>query len=146
MTKVNVYLLFDGNCEEAFNFYKSAFGKKFEMISRFKDMPPQEGQPPMPVEDLEKIMHVSLPIDGDSVLMGSDGGSEWSKRHQPGNNFSVSVSTKTRKEADRLFAKLSEGGNVIMAMEDTFWGEYFGMFTDKFGIKWMMGSRESAKE
>lgn len=143
MTKVNVYLIFDGNCEEAFNFYKAAFGRDFQMISRFKEMPPQEGQPAALPEDAEKILHVSLPIDGDSVLMGSDGGSSWSEHHKPGNNFNVSVSVDNREEADRLFSVLSEGGKTIMPMSDTFWGEYFGMFTDKFGINWMIGSRES---
>lgn len=140
--KVNVYLIFDGNCEEAFNFYKAAFRKEFAMISRFKEMPPQEGQPPLAPEDAEKIMHVSLPIDGDSVLMGSDGGSNWSEYHKPGNNFNVSVSVETRAEADRLFAVLSEEGEIKMPMTDAFWGEYFGMFTDKFGINWMIGCRE----
>ncbi|WP_340114429.1 VOC family protein [Maribellus mangrovi] len=140
--KVNVYLLFDGNCEEAFNFYKAAFGKEFEMINRFKEMPPVNGQPAMPAEDAEKIMHVSLPIDGDSVLMGSDSGADMSEHYKAGNNFSVSISTETRSEADRLFAAISDDGEITMAMEDTFWGEYFGMFTDKFGISWMIGSRE----
>ena len=106
-------------------------------------MPPQEGQPAALPEDAEKILHVSLPIDGDSVLMGSDGGSSWSEHHKPGNNFNVSVSVDNREEADRLFSVLSEGGKTIMPMSDTFWGEYFGMFTDKFGINWMIGSRES---
>lgn len=140
--KVNVYLLFNGNCEEAFNFYKNAFGKEFEMISRYKEMPPVNGQPAVPEEDAEKIMHVSLPIDGDSVLMGSDSSAGMSGNYNAGNNFSVSISTETRTEADRLFAAISEGGEITMAMEDTFWGEYFGMFTDKFGVSWMIGSRE----
>jgi len=144
--KVNVYLIFNGNCEEAFNFYKEAFGKEFEMISRFKEMPPVNGQPAVPEEDADKIMHISLPIDGDSVLMGSDIGAGSSGNYTTGNNFSVSVSTETRSEADRIFTELSAGGEITMKMEDTFWGEYFGMFTDKFGIGWMIGCREEPNE
>lgn len=137
MTKVNVYLLFDGNCEEAFNFYKSAFKTEFTMLSRFNEAPPQEGHPPVPEEDAEKILHVSLPI-GENVLMGSDGGSSWSEFHKQGNNFSVSVTVDEREEVNRLYSALSEGGQVDMPVQDTFWGEYFGMLTDKFGVRWMV--------
>ena len=144
MTKVNVYLLFDGNCEEAFVFYKSAFNTEFSMVSRFKDIPQQEGRQAFQDQDAGKILHVSLPI-GDSQLMGSDGGSDWSKYHKQGNNFSVSVSVEERGEADRLFSILSDGGQVDMPMQDTFWGEYFGMLTDKFGVKWMLGCRKQAE-
>jgi PhnB protein len=144
--KVNVYLLFNSNCEEAFNFYKNAFGNEFEMISRFKEMPAVDGHPAVPEEDAEKIMHVSLPIDGDSVLMGSDTGAGSANRFNAGNNFAVSVSTETRAEADRIFADLSAGGEITMKMEDTFWGEYFGMFTDKFGVSWMIGCRQESND
>ena len=141
MSKVNVYLLFDGNCEEAFNFYKSAFRTEFEMLSRFNETPQQEGRPPIPDKDAEKILHVSLPI-GENVLMGSDGGSNWSEFHKQGNNFSVSVTVEEREEVDRLFSALSEGGEVNMPVEYTFWGEYFGMLTDKFGVKWMVNCKQ----
>jgi len=141
MANVNVYLLFDGNCEEAFTFYKSVFNTGFSMLSRFNEVPSTEGQPSVPEQDAEKILHVSLPI-GDSVLMGSDGGSNWSQYHKQGNNFSVSVNVEKREEVDRLFNALSENGQIDMPVQDTFWGEYFGMLTDKFGIKWMIGSRQ----
>jgi len=136
MAKVNVYLLFNGDCEEAFNFYKSAFGKEFQMISRYKDMPPTEGQPSMNSELSERIMHISLPISNETVLMGSDGGGDWASQHRVGNNFSVSVSAESKKEADRLFNALSDGGMVTMPMQETFWGEYFGML-----VGWMVGWR-----
>ena len=97
MANVNVYLLFDGNCEEAFTFYKSVFNTGFSMLSRFNEVPSTEGQPSVPEQDAEKILHVSLPI-GDSVLMGSDGGSNWSQYHKQGNNFSVSVNVEKREE------------------------------------------------
>ena len=138
MTTVNVYLTFNGNCEEAFNFYKSIFGGEFPYLGRFKDMPRQEGMPPMPPEAENKIMHVSLPISNETMLMGSDTGGEWAADYKQGNNFSISINTDSKTEADRFFSGLSEGGKVTMPMENTFWGDYFGMFTDKFGINWMV--------
>ena len=137
MTTINIYLTFNGDCEEAFEFYKSAFGNEFAMMSRFKEMPPDPNFP-VAEADMEKIMHVSLPISDETVLMGSDTGGEWAGHFQQGNNFSVSIGTDSKEEADRLFYLLSEGGNVTMPMSDTFWESYFGMFTDKFGIQWMV--------
>jgi PhnB protein len=137
MTTVNVYLTFNGNCEEAFNFYKSVFGGEFGWLGRFKDMPPQDGKPLSP-EDAEKIMHVSLPVSKETTLMGSDTGGEWAPSFKPGNNFSISINSDSRTDADNFFSKLSAGGMVTMPMADTFWGSYFGMFTDKFGINWMV--------
>lgn len=144
MTSVNTYLTFNGNCEEAFNFYKSAFGGEFPYIGRYKDMPPQEGKTVSP-EDGEKIMHVSLQI-GNTVLMGSDTGGEWASYYKEGNNFSISINTDSKNEADRLFSTLSAGGSVTMPMNSTFWGDYFGMFTDKFGINWMVSFNEKQAE
>ena len=141
MTTVNVYLTFNGNCEEAFNFYKSVFGGEFPYIGRFKDMPPQEGHK-MDNNDAEKIMHVSLQISKETVLMGSDTGGEWAASYSQGNNFSISINTDAKNEADRLFHGLSSGGQVTMPMGNTFWGDYFGMFTDKFGINWMISFHE----
>ncbi len=138
MTRVNVYLNFNGNCEEAFNFYKSVFGGEFTHIGRFKDMPPHEGMPPLPKEMEDKIMHVLLPISKETVIMGSDTGGERAPAYQQGNNFSISISTDSKEEAERLFNGLSEGGQVTMPLNKTFWGDYFGMFTDKFGINWMV--------
>jgi PhnB protein len=138
MTTVNVYLTFIGNCEDAFSFYKSVFGGEFQYVGRFKDMPQQEGMPPMPKEAEEKIMHISLPISKETVLMGSDAGGEWAQSLTVGNNFSVSITTDSKEEADRLFAGLSDGGKVTMPLAKAFWGSYFGMFTDKFGISWMV--------
>lgn len=138
MTTVNVYLTYPGNCEEAFSFYKSVFGGEFLSLNRFSEMPPQEGMPPLPEEFKNKIMHVTLPIGGDTVLMGSDTGGGWAPDYQQGNNFSISINTDSKEEADRLFGALSDGGTVTMPMAQTFWGSYFGMFVDKFGIGWMV--------
>ncbi|HUH33064.1 MAG TPA: VOC family protein [Daejeonella sp.] len=137
MAQINPYLNFNGNCEEAFNFYKSVFGGEFPMISRFKDMPPAEGQPAMNV-DGEKIMHVSLPISRETSLMGSDVGGEWAKHNVVGNNIQLSVNAENEEEAKRIFNALSEGGRVTMPLDKTFWGALFGMFIDKFGIYWMV--------
>jgi PhnB protein len=142
MTTVNVYLTFNGNCEEAFNFYKSVFGGEFPYIGRYKDMPPQDGQK-MDNKDAEKIMHVSLAISKETVLMGSDTGGEWASSYSQGNNFSISINTDKKAEADRLFNGLSSGGQVTMPMNKTFWGDYFGMFTDKFGVNWMVSFNEA---
>ncbi|MDX2049245.1 MAG: VOC family protein [Chitinophagaceae bacterium] len=138
MATVNVYLTFNGNCEEAFNFYKSVFGGEFPYIGRFSEMPPQPGQPPMPAEMAKGIMHVSLPISKETMIMGSDTGGEWAADYKQGNNFSISINAGSKEEADKLFDGLSAGGAVTMPMNNTFWGAYFGMFTDKFGINWMV--------
>lgn len=134
------YFHFEGNCEEAFNFYKSVFGGEFMYMGRFGEMPPQEGMPPIPDEFKQKIMHVSLQV-GETVLMGSDTGGDCGLGFVAGNNVNLSITLDSKPEADKLFAKLSSGGNVIMPLEDMFWGEYFGMFVDKFGINWMISAK-----
>lgn len=145
MTTANVYLTFNGNCEEAFNFYKSVFGGNFPYIARYKDMP-AEGGKSVSLQDSEKIMHITLPISKETMLMGSDTGGEWAANYSRGNNFSISLSTDSNDKADSLFNGLSAGGKVTMPMNKTFWGEYFGMFTDKFGINWMVSHRMDKKQ
>ena len=138
MASVNVYLTFNGTTEEAFNFYKSVFGGEFSYIGKFKDMPADDNCPPPTEEEGNRIMHVSLPISKETVLMASDSTSGSGGDVTFGNNFAVSINGDSKEEADRLFNGLSAGGTVIMPMADTFWGAYFGMFTDKFGINWMV--------
>lgn len=140
---INPYLTFNGNCEDAFNFYRSVFGGEFPYVGRFKDMPPMEGQPPMSEEVGNMIMHVSLPIGDGTVLMGSDSSSEWGHATNVGNNFNISINAKSREEANRLYQSLAEGGKQTMPMNQTFWGSYFGMLTDKFDIQWMVSHDES---
>lgn len=142
-TKVNPYLNFPGTCEEAFNFYKSLFGGEFTYVGRFRDMPPQEGVQ-MPHADLDKIMHISLPIGSDTTLMGSDSGGEWAPNLSMGNNIHLSITASTRSDADHFFNGLSAGGQITMPIGMTFWGDYFGMCTDKYGINWMISFNEAA--
>lgn len=139
MATVNVYLNYNGNCEEAFTFYKSVFGKEFSYIGRFNEMPPQDGMPPMSDEMGNKIMHVGLPISAETMLMGSDNGGEWgSNNFIQGNNFSVSIATDSKQEADELFTGLAKSGKITMPIATMFWGDYFGMLEDQFGINWMI--------
>jgi PhnB protein len=136
MTTVNPYLLFQGNCEEAFQFYKSVFQSDFRYMGRFSETPPQDtGQFPPGMEN--KIMHVSLPISEETILMGCDNPDPNSKSGGA-NNISLTLNTDSKQEADRLHNGLSKGGQVRMPMQSTFWGAYFGMLTDKFGITWMI--------
>lgn len=144
MATINAYLTFDGTCEEAFNFYKSVFGGDFPMVGKFGDMPPQEGMPPISDEVKNRIMHMSLPISAETVLMGSDT-MPGIHDHQVGNNISLSINTDSREEADLIFTGLSAGGKVSMPLADTFWGAYFGIWTDKFGINWMVNYDDPAK-
>lgn len=146
MTTVNVYLNFNGNCEEAFLFYKSVFGGEFNYMGRFKDMPPQEGTPPLTKAMENKIMHVSLPISNETMIMGSDTGDEWGPTFKQGNNFSISITTDSKEKADSLFHGLSKDGQVTMPLNTTFWGDYFGMLADKFGINWMISFNANQKQ
>ncbi len=132
MAKLNSYLNFDGTCEEAFNFYKSVFGGEFlGGVYKMKDMQGME----IPEEAKELVMHVGLPI-GEDMLMGSD--VMPGRPFTMGNNNYISIFPESREEADRLFAALSEDGEVEMPMEDQFWGDYFGSLKDKFGVYWMV--------
>jgi PhnB protein len=133
---VNTYLIFNGNCEEAFQFYKSVFGGEFQYIGKYKDAPEEEGGEALSEEDSNRIMHVSLPI-GSSVLMGSDSHPKFGDVGF-GDNFSISISAESTEEADKIFSGLTAGGRVDMPMQKTFWSPYFGMLKDKFGVNWMI--------
>jgi PhnB protein len=135
MASINPYLTFAGSCEEAFNFYKSVFGGEFPYVGRFKDMPSEN---PIPESEGNKIMHISLPIIKETTLMGSDSSEAFGHVTVVGNNFSISINAENEDEAKRLFDGLSAGGKVTMPLNKTFWGALFGMFTDKFGIQWMV--------
>ncbi len=129
---LSTYLNFNGNCREAFEFYRSVFGGEFSFLVTFREGPSDMG---IPEEEMDNIMHMSLPI-GSSVLMGSDTSPAFGPPTMMGNNFSISYSTESKEETDDLFAKVSEGGTVTMQPADMFWGSYFGSCTDKFGINW----------
>lgn len=139
MAGVSTYLNFDGTTEAAFEFYKSVFGTEYESpIYRFGDMPPQEGMPPLSDAFKDKVLNVSLPIAGGHILMGTDAMEGMGHPLVMGTNVHIMVHTDSRDEADALFAKLSDGGQVEMPMADMFWGSYYGSFRDKFGLNWMI--------
>jgi PhnB protein len=135
MALINPYINFNGNAEEAFNFYKSVFGGEFATIMRFKDM----ASPEFPVAENEanKIMHIALPI-GKNVLMANDVPEHMGKTNENENRSKISISAESKQEADKLFNGLSAGGAVEMPISDSPWGSYFGMFRDKYGIEWMV--------
>ena len=138
--KLNPYLNFDGNCEEAFNFYKKVFQTEINQfgIMRFGDLPPSEEMPPLSDDLKNRVMHVGIDL-GSQTLMGGDTMPGFSNRpFQIGDNNYVSIHPDSKEEADRLFRELSEGGEVEMPMEDQFWGDYFGSLRDKFGTSWMI--------
>lgn len=139
MARVSTYLNFKDNTEEAFNFYRSVFGGDFNGgIARFKDIPPQEGMPPLADADKDLVMHIELPIIGGHVLMGTDAPESFGFKMNFGNNVHINLEPDTRDETKRLFDKLSAGGRVTMPLQDMFWGAYYGSCTDKYGVQWMV--------
>lgn len=138
MPSLNPYLNFAGNTEEAFNFYKSAFGGEFLALQRFKDIPADPNSPKIPEGDGNKIMHIALPIGKDNVLMATDALESMGQKLAVGNNFYITIQPESREEADVLFNKLSSGGKVEMPMQEMFWGAYYGAFRDRFGVQWMI--------
>ena len=135
MVQINPYLNFLGNTEEAFNFYKSVFGGEFAMLQRFKDTPEADK---VAKEDREKIMHVALPIGKGNVMMATDALESAGHTITIGNNISLSIATDSKEEADKIFNGLAAGGKIEMPIIDTFWGAYFGICNDKFGVQWMV--------
>ena len=133
MATINPYINFNGNAEEAFNFYKSVFGGEFASVVRFKDL--ESSEFPVPAEDANKIMRIALPIGG-NTLIANDVPESMGPVNENENRSKISVNTESRAEADKIFAGLTEGGTIEMPMDDSPWGTYFGMFRDKFGIEW----------
>lgn len=137
MAHVSTYLNFPGTSEEAFNFYKAAFGTEFMGgIMRHGDVPGAEGLTP---EQANAVMNVALPILGGHILMATDVSHDvMGREFVMGNNVSITLHPDSKEEADRLYAELSEGGNQLEPMKDMFWGDYWGHFIDKFGVQWMI--------
>lgn len=133
MASVNPYVHFNGNCEEAFKFYQSVFGTELAYMMRFKEAPNEQFEK----DEMENILHICLTIGRGTSLLGSDVPRAFGPANI-GNNFYISVDTDTQAEADKLFNGLSEGGKVVMPIDKTFWGAYFGMFIDKFNVQWMI--------
>jgi PhnB protein len=135
MALINPHINFNGNAEEAFNFYKSVFGGEFANITRYKDISIPEN--PVVEKEANKIMHIALPI-GQNILMGNDVPERMGKVNEMENRSKIYVSTESREEADKLFNGLSAGGTIEVPMDESPWGSYFGMFRDKYGIEWMV--------
>ena len=133
--KLHTYLNFDGTTEEAFTFYKSAFGLENMFIQYMKDTPEADK---LPAEEQNRVMHASIEVSPGHILMGTDILPSAGHTLNMGNNTFISIQTDTREEADRIFAALSEGGTVDMPLADMFWGDYFGSLEDKFGVQWMV--------
>ena len=145
MASVSTYLNFDGTTEAAFNFYKDVFGTEFVgPIVRMGDGPAMEFQPDLSDQDKNLVMHVSLPILGGHVLMGTDAVESMGQHLIQGNNSYICLDPDSRADADRLFAALAEGGNVEMPLADQSWGDYFGSLKDKFGALWMVNCTAKA--
>jgi PhnB protein len=146
MAKVSTYLNFSRNTEEAFNFYKQAFGGDFVGgIARFSDIPSSEKMPPLPEADRNLVMHIVLPILGGHNLMGTDAPESMGFVVDFGNNVYINLEPDTREETKRLFDALSAGGKVEMELQDMFWGDYYGSCKDKFGVQWMFNCAEKIK-
>ncbi|MFC3561115.1 VOC family protein [Pedobacter jamesrossensis] len=135
MNKFHPYLNFDGQAEEAFNFYKSVFGGDFIFLKKMGEAP---GSEELCEDERNRIMHIALPINEHTILMASDCVPSAGHVLNLGNNMYINIAAESREEADRLFNGLSAEGNIEMPMEDQFWGDYFGSFKDKFGIQWMI--------
>ena len=138
--RVCTYLNFPGNTEEAFLFYRSVFKTEFTTggIKRFGEVPASADQPPIADALKNMVLHVELPITANYILMGTDAPKEMGFTVTQGNNMHISIEPESRAEAKRIFDALSAGGTISMPLQDMFWGAYFGSFTDKYGINWMI--------
>lgn len=145
MSKVAIYLNFQGNTEDAFMFYKSVFGTEFSTpIMRIKDLPADPNAPKFSEADLNCVMHVALPITGGTELMGTDMLESMGHKLVVGNNTTISLQLDTKSEADKLYNALSENGSDKQPMRDEFWG-YWGCCLDKFGVRWMFNVMNNQK-
>jgi len=133
MATINPYINFNGNAEEAFEFYRSVFGGEFTTVVRFKDLASDEF--PVAENEADKIMRIVLPIGGNN-LIANDVPEVLGRVNENENRSKISVSAESREEADKIFTGLSTGGTVEMPIGDSPWGTYFGMLRDKYGIEW----------
>lgn len=137
--RIATYVNFPGNTEEAFTFYKSVFKTDFiNGISRFGELPSEPEQPPVAENVKNMVLHIELPLLGGHILMGTDAPKEMGFTVSKGNNMHIQIEPESKEEADRIFGELSKGGDIQMPLQDMFWGAYYGSFTDKFGINWMI--------
>ncbi len=147
MAKVSIYLNFQGDAKEAFNYYKSVFNTEFASpMMLMGDVPAMEGMPPLSDEDKSKVMHVSLPILAGIQIMGTDSLESMGHQRKIGNNMTINLEPDTREETERLFQLLSDGGSDIAPLQDMFWGSYWGCCLDRFGIRWMFNHTKSPQQ
>jgi len=135
--RLRPYLVFNGNCAEAFRFYESCLGGKIQMMMTHGESPMAQQTAP---DWKDKILHVSLLV-GDQVLMGSDAPPQHFEKPQ---GFSVSFSVTDPAEAERIFHLMAQGGTIRMPIAQTFWAPRFGMLVDRFGIPWMISADHPA--
>ena len=143
MAAINPYLNFNGNTEEAFNFYKAVFGGEFLAVMRFKD---NAECAQVSESDKNRIMHIALPIGNGNILMATDSLESLGQKLTVGNNFYICLSPESKKEAEKLFNGLSAGGKIEMPLQDMFWGAYYGSFADKFGVQWMVNYDKNGQQ
>lgn len=143
MERVNTYLNFQGQTEEAFNFYAKIFGTEITMLARFSDMP-SAGPGELPADERDLVMHAELPILAGHVLMATDMLRSMGHETRIGNNSTLCLDVDSRDEADRLYRALSEGGSEGSPMADMPWGAYWGVILDRYGIRWMVNCNPAA--
>lgn len=136
MASIHPHIHFNGNTLTAFEFYKSVFGGEFTKLTLFKDLTTVGFQ--FPKEELDKIMHICLPIGEGSAIMGSDVPSMLGTVNENENRSKITIQASSKEEADKLFNGLSAGGTVEFPIGDSPWGAYFGAFRDQFGVEWMI--------
>lgn len=136
--QIHPYLNFNGNAEEAFNFYKAIFGGDFLTIHRYKDTPEAQH---LSKDEQEKIMNIALPVGDGNILMATDVLKSMGHSLSIGNNVHISVTTSSTVETEKIFRGLSDGGQITIPLDKMFWGDFFGMCTDKFGVHWMVSNQ-----
>lgn len=141
LAAVNPYLAFNGTCEAAFNFYKSVFGGEFDEVHRYKDIPGED----IPESEKEKIMHISLQLTEHVWLMGADSSEAFGQTTKFGDCVTLTICTTSEEETRRIFNLLSEGGEITMPLEKTYWADLYATFTDKFGISWALNFMKGGK-
>lgn len=136
MKAINPWINFNGNAEEAFNFYRTVFGGEFTKVIRFKDLESDEFT--IPENEANKLMHIALPIGEHHVLIANDVPEFMGRVNENENRSKISISAESREEADKIFSGLSAGGEVEGPIGDSPWGTYAGMLRDKYGIEWIV--------
>lgn len=144
MARTSTYLNFQRHTLEVFEFYQSVFGGELQNVMRIGDMPQMEGMPILAEEDKSLIIHVELAITGGHVLMGTDAPESMGFQLHSGNNMHINLEPDSREECERLYYALSAGGKITMELQDMFWGAYFGSFTDRYGIQWMVNCAQKS--